>query len=89
MCKVKNDVPTSQKQTNIAEITVSKDENKKLVTDRDSKVDNVVLPSDDKLPEYKDDEKGEYIPGQEDDDDFDKVIIKRFDLALRKFIRSK
>ena len=86
MCKVKNDVPTSQKQTNIAEITVSKDENKKLVTDRDSKVDNVVLPSDDKLPEYKDDEKGEYIPGQEDDDDFDKVIIKRFDLALRKFI---
>ena len=60
MCKVKNDVPTSQKQTNIAEITVSKDENKKLVTDRDSKVDNVVLPSDDKLPEYKDDEKGEY-----------------------------
>lgn len=27
-----------------------------------------------------------YYPGQQDDDDFDKVIISHFDLALRKFI---
>ena len=27
-----------------------------------------------------------YIPGQEDDDDFDKLIIQVFDLSLRKFI---
>ena len=86
MCKVKTDIPTGQKQTNIAEITVNKDENKKTVSDRDSKINNVVLPSDNELPEYKDDEKGSYIPGQEDDDDFDKIIVKRFDLALRKFI---
>ena len=26
------------------------------------------------------------MPGQEDDDDFEKVIVKEFDLALRKFI---
>ena len=26
------------------------------------------------------------MPGQQDDDDFEKVIIKPFDLALRKFI---
>ena len=38
------------------------------------------------MPSYKDDEKGDYIPGQQDDDDFEKVIIKPFDLALRKFI---
>ena len=88
MCKVKQDTPASQKQTNIAEITVNKDETKKLVSDRDSNVGNVVLPADDKLPEYKDDETGEYIPGQEDDDDFDKVVVKKFDLALRKYITS-
>ena len=28
----------------------------------------------------------QYIPGQEDDDDFEKVILQKFDLALRKFI---
>ena len=27
-----------------------------------------------------------YIPGQQDDDDFEKVLIQEFDLALRKFI---
>ena len=51
-----------------------------------SKENNVQLPTDENLPTYKDDEQGVYIPGQEDDDDFEKVIIKKFDLALRKFI---
>ena len=51
------------------------------------------MPSDEDLPGYKDDEINsgdEYIPGQEDDDDFEKLIIDEavptFDLALRKFI---
>ena len=41
------------------------------------------------MPSYKDDEinRGDqYIPGQEDDDDFEKLVIEKFDLALRKFI---
>lgn len=84
MCKVTD--KAEGKITNIADITVSKDENKNPIDDRDSKVDNVILPADKDLPSYKDDETGSYIPGQEDDDDFDKVVIKKFDLALRKFI---
>src|SRR5699024_6156311 len=47
------------------------------------------LPSDEDLPDYKKDEIDsgkEYIPGQEDDDDFEKVVLEKFDLALRKFI---
>lgn len=58
------------------------------ITDRDSKENNVVLPSDSDLPSYKDDETGDYIPGQEDDDDFEKLVVKKFDLALRKFITN-
>ena len=84
MCQVTD--KAEGKITNIADITVSKDKNKQLVEDRDSEERNVVLPEDSKLPTYKDDEKGTYIPGQEDDDDFEKLIVKKFDLALRKFI---
>ena len=86
MCKVTGDA--QGKITNIADITKYKDENKKDITDRDSKENNVVLPSDSDLPSYKDDETGDYIPGQEDDDDFEKLVVKKFDLALRKFITN-
>ena len=86
MCKVKENAKTNEKITNIADITEYLDENKNEVTDRDSQPDNVVLPEDEKLPSYKDDETGEYIPGQQDDDDFEKVIVKVFDLALRKWV---
>ncbi|MEG1313687.1 MAG: hypothetical protein RSD40_05170, partial [Bacilli bacterium] len=86
MCKVSNDVQSNYKVTNIADITKYLDENKQIINDRDSKENNVVLPSDENYPKYKDDEKGEYIPGQEDDDDFEKVIVKIFDLALRKWV---
>ena len=58
------------------------------MVDRDN-AKNVVLPSDKDLPKYKSDEINagkEYIPGQEDDDDFEKIILQKFDLALRKFI---
>ena len=86
MCKVKSTAKYDEKITNIADITVYLDENKNVVFDRDSEINNVVLPSDENLPTYKDNETGSYIPGQQDDDDFEKVIIKSFDLALRKFI---
>ena len=64
------------KITNIADISEFTDGNGNDVTDRDSDKDNVKIPED--LPGYKDDETGkDYIPGQEDDDDFEKVTIKR------------
>ena len=89
-CKVKDTI-IAKKITNIAEITKASDENGTTITDRDSKTKNITLPSDEVLPNYKDDEieSGEkYIPGQEDDDDFEKVIVQKFDLSLRKFITA-
>lgn len=90
MCKVKDTAKVDEKITNIADITKYLDDNKQSVTDRDSQEDNVNATEGNK-PDYKDTEinRGdEYIPGQQDDDDFEKVIIPRFDLALRKQITS-
>ena len=86
MCRVKSTAKTNENITNIADITKYLDEDKKEVTDRDSEKDNVKIPEDKDLPGYKDDEKGDYIPGQEDDDDFEKIIVREFDLALRKWV---
>ena len=86
MCKVKENAKTNENITNIADITEYLDENKEPIKDRDSQEDNVELPSDENLPGYKGDETGSYIPGQQDDDDFEKVIVKIFDLALRKWV---
>ena len=88
LCKVKDTANYKENITNIAEITDFKDEDGEDIVDRDSQKDNVTLPSDEELPAYKEDEVGEYVPGQEDDDDFEKVIIRPFDLALRKFITA-
>ena len=87
-CKVKN-TGVAEKITNIAEITKATDNTGNEVTDRDSKPGDLTLPADSVLPSYKDEEiarEDEYIPGQEDDDDFEKVIVQKFDLSLRKFI---
>ncbi len=86
MCRVSANPKTNENITNIADITKYLDENKEIVTDRDSEPDNVELPEDEKLPSYKEDEKGSYVPGQQDDDDFEKVNVKIFDLALRKWV---
>ncbi len=95
MCKVKDTVEANENITNIADITKYQDESKKDITDRDSQANNVSIPEDEELPSYKNNETGEYIPGQQDDDDFEKVYVKPdepqepnkiFDLALRKFI---
>ena len=84
-CQVKEETLTNVKLTNLAEIT--EDKNEYDIPDRDSTPDNVEVPSDENLPGYKDDEiNQDYVPGQEDDDDFEKVMIQEFDLALRKFI---
>ena len=88
-CKVKSTTIPGEKLTNIAEITGCTDEYGEPTKDRDSEENNVTIPRDDTLPNYKDEEinrGNEYIPGQQDDDDFEKVVVEKFDLALRKFI---
>ena len=86
MCKVTPDVQNNNKVTNIADVTKYEDENHNPAKDRDSDEDNLKVPDDKDFPSYKDDENGPYIPGQEDDDDFEKVVVKIFDLALRKWV---
>ena len=88
-CKIKDTAEVGKKLTNLAEITESKDSDGNDVVDRDSETDNVKVPTDEDLPNYKDDESDQdYVPGQEDDDDFEKVKVVYFDLALRKFITA-
>ncbi len=90
-CKVKDTALPGEKLTNIADITGHIDEDKNQVTDIDSQPGNVTYPNDSTLPNYRDDEinRGDkYIPGQQDDDDFEKVVVEEFDLALRKYITS-
>ena len=93
ICKVNSSTPVNTKQTNIAEITEYKKEQNGdavvVTTDKDSTSNNLDYPTN---PEtYKDDEINKsYVPGQEDDDDFEKVIVKEktVDLALTKFITA-
>ncbi len=87
MCRLNATVKNNVNQTNIAEIAEDKDYDKKDVDDRDSEPDNLVEPDETDKPKYKNEESDEpYVPGQQDDDDFEKVLVKPFDLALRKFI---
>ena len=87
MCKVLGNAISNENITNMADITEYQDKDKQPVEDRDSEEDNVEVPNDEELPGYKDDEiNQDYVPGQEDDDDFEKVYVQDFDLALRKFI---
>ena len=93
-CKLKDNAPLEYNITNIAEISEYRDENKTVVNpDRDSTSNNVNVPEDADLPNYNGgtdtDTTDNYIPGQQDDDDFEKVIIrKKVDLALTKFITA-
>ena len=71
---------------NVAEITGAKDsegtEIKVKGDDRDSEPNNVY--EDDKHTPKQ--EVDGYTPGEQDDDDFEQLQLKYFDLALRKFI---
>ena len=93
-CRVKSTKDLDKVITNIAEITEFTDSEGNAIIDRDSKANNIVLPSDSDLPNYKGNESNKSIltdanyfyRGQQDDDDFEKLILEEFDLALRKFI---
>ena len=79
MCKVSANAKSDDSITNIADITEYLDQNGESgVTDRDSQEDNVKLPNGDNWSGYND--------HQQDDDDFEKLVIKTFDLALRKWV---
>lgn len=71
---------------NVAEITEEYDEDGNKIEqkgdDRDSGPKNVY--EDDKHTPGK--EENGYTPGEQDDDDFEQLQLKYFDLALRKFI---
>lgn len=90
-CKVKTTAPALREITTLTEI--SKSSNNSNISDRDNKT-NARIPSDNELENYKGNElnKSElsdnnfYYRGQEDDDDFDKVVLEKFDLALRSYI---
>ena len=89
--RIKSGVKTNKYLTDIAEITES--HNEFNIPDRDNHK-RVERPNGDDLPGYHGNElnkkdltdKNYHYRGQEDDDDFEKVVVKEFDLALRKFI---
>ncbi len=99
-CKVLP-VTTETKVTNIAEITKEADKDGKPVEKEndstpnnekekeqfpDQKEENPNYGED--IPKEENKEKDKYyVPGREDDDDFEKLkVVPRFDLSLRKFI---
>lgn len=92
--KVKETAEVSKNITNIAEISEVKDNEGRNGSDIDNSK-NVTLPEKDTdFPAYignaenKEDlgDPNFYYRGQEDDDDFEKVVIEEFDLALKQFI---
>ncbi len=88
-CIVSEKAPLKQVQTNIAEISKYTYNGGNADKDIDSKPDSMKnnLPTDEELPTYKEEEINKpYVPGNQDDDDFEKVYVQEFDLALRKFI---
>lgn len=95
-CEVVETENMPSKITNIAEISEITDVNGNKVKDRDSEPENVKLPSESNLPDYKGNSSNKddlsdsnyFYKGQEDDDDFEKLIYvkKNYDLALKKFL---
>ena len=87
-CLVADTASSYEYLTNIAEITESQDINGNMTDGIDSTLGNVDYSN---LSDYKNNEAinsavDSYVPGQEDDDDFEKLVVKEFDLSLRKFI---
>ena len=93
VCKVDDNALGNRVLTNLAQITIVHNEDGKQIKDINDETDSnpdggFNLPDEKDKPTYKDNESNKpYVPGQEDDDDFEKVLVKPdFDLALRKFI---
>ena len=73
-CIVLEDETSDRILTNVAEITKDLDEEGNEITDRDSEPNSVIID------EYPDNSN------IQDDDDYEKLMLTYFDLALRKFI---
>ena len=87
-CLVADTAVSGEYLTNIAEIVDAQDINEQQGDGPDSIIGNADYSD---LITYKNKEaigstEESYIEGQEDDDDFEKIFVKEFDLALRKFI---
>lgn len=91
-CRVSDNVTPGTILTNIAEITrrVAVGYRESESIDRDNSSNAVIPDTKEGMSNYKEDEltddRNKYVPGQEDDDDFEKLIVDVFDLALRKYI---
>lgn len=84
ICKVKDSTVANEKLTNIAEITKYKDKEGNIIDeDIDSQPTNVNLPKDDNgWQNYNGaGQSGNYIKGQQDDDDFEKLILWYTDMG--------
>lgn len=78
ICKVKDTATANEKITNITEITKYKDKEGNIIDgDIDSVPNNIKLPADEAgWQNYNGaGQSGNYVKGQEDDDDFEKLII--------------
>ena len=94
----KPDTKNKKVLTNVAWIAAAKEEGTEATipegTDRDSQPSTAPNVNKDNMSDYKgtttetDLSKNQYYPGQQDDDDFEKLVIEPipFDLSLRKFI---
>ncbi len=98
VCKVTAKVAESnQILTNVAWIAEDYNAENNEITDRDSKLETIPNVNKDSMSDYSGNGNKEelsdenyYYKGQEDDDDFEKIVIKglNFDLALRKYISN-
>ena len=87
--KVKENITENVKMVNIAEITESKYANGLIAVDKDNE-NSFIYPND--ITKYyggvDDDKSDNYIPGQEDDDDFDAIIVNtlygKYTLEIQK-----
>ena len=102
-CKVEETVEQDKSLVNIAKIAEESSSDGLITQDRDSTPDDkLTIPSDTELPDYTGGKNqgndpcfdgsngvdGKYYPGQQDDDDFEKAVVKpkQLDLSLKKFI---
>ncbi len=95
IARIKSTTPYNEKLVNIAEISKyayvdSKGNKVDIPTDVDSKANDIKLPSKEQWPEYQGaGVDGNYVKGQEDDDDFERLVVNQYvDLSLRKFITA-